>query len=173
MIAERTLVGCFSNRVDITRAVGTSLYAVSTPNARRAVNENDAISSYVGGANRARLHAGRLLALITKLGYKKCPEDALLFGGCSKAVLSTIWTIDRDRTVLTHRIPLDPGAEIERFIRDFVFRLAGIYATTAPNAPVNIDTHSIQMILWFICVAVPGKFGLLRFRSGERERDQQ
>jgi len=115
VVAEIAFVGDLVFRVEEPHAVGASHDAVAAADAPFPIYKDHAVVRLVRCADRAYLDAGRVIALIAELWYKKCLCDIFRINLLSpnvatgKTVSPAIGRICVSLTILRHHIAFNPS----------------------------------------------------------------
>jgi hypothetical protein len=143
MIAEIAFIGDPRDRMEITNPVGAGLYAVPAADTTFRVYQYDTVVGDECGAHRADLDARGVVALIAELRDEKTAQHVLFHEDISRFIESGADRFDGHALVRFNHISLHPGTDVIRNAGDIVFRLAGLHASAAADAFVDVDPHAV------------------------------
>ena len=103
------------------------------------IDEYEPFGGFVSCSDRADLHAGRILAMVTHFGYK---EGTLclrlkIFADRLESFGSAIGGVDIDTAIVSDDIAFHPGPRCT--LRHVIFFPAGAHAAAPADALANID----------------------------------
>ncbi len=182
VIAEVALLGCVIYRVEEPNTVGTAHDTVAAADTPRPVHQHHAVLGLVGCAHGAHLHAGRVVALVAKLGHEECLIDVFIFDVLElalakvdfrvrKTVPRTLGCVGVDLAVLRHHIALDPGPRHVRVVGYLVFLLAGLDAEAAAHALIGVHQEYPADLCRVLRLFGHELFGVDDLESREGQRD--
>ena len=114
VVAEITFVGDFVFRVEEADTVRTCHDAIAATDAPFPVNQHDTVFGLVGRTYRTNLDTGRVVTLITKLGYEKRLGDTVRINFfianfvAGEAIPAAIRRVDVNRAILGDDVTFNP-----------------------------------------------------------------
>jgi hypothetical protein len=105
------------------------------------IHENDSIIRLEGCSCGTNLDARRIGTLIAQLGDKKAPEHSFFQNTLLESIHTTVWTVDKDLSIIKHDVSLHPSPEVKGKFRNCILLLTGIRTPSAPNAFVYSNSH--------------------------------
>lgn len=148
VVAEGAFVHDAFFREDIPASIRTGLYAIPAADAIVLIDQHDSFRAFKGGADRTDLHTGRFVAVVAHLGDKERLEDILIGNLLGKAVYASVGRFHLHFHIVGDGILLHPGPEVERFLRDVIFKLARLGALSAANAFLQVDADTVPDPFW-------------------------